>query len=56
VLVYWGPVTLPHALSLGQGQRSVSQLSAVSMLCWFVDCFSVLRLHLTLDVAHWFRG
>jgi hypothetical protein len=24
------------------------------VLCWFVDCFSIL-LRLTLDIAHWFR-
>jgi hypothetical protein len=55
VLVYWGLVTLPSPLPLGQGQRSVSWLPVVSMLCWFVDCFSILRCHLTLDVAHWFK-
>jgi hypothetical protein len=55
VLVYWGLVTLPCTLSLGQGQRSISQLSAVSILCWFVDCFSILQHCLALDVAHWFR-
>jgi hypothetical protein len=25
------------------------------MLCWFVDCFSILWHCFTLDVAHWFR-
>jgi hypothetical protein len=55
VLVYWGLVTLPHTLSLGQGQRSVCQLSAVNVLWWFVDHFSILWHHLTLDVADWFR-
>jgi hypothetical protein len=55
VLVYWGLVSLPHALSLGQGQRSVSQLLVVIVLCWFADCFSILQHLLTLDVAHWLR-
>jgi hypothetical protein len=55
VLVYWGLVSFPHALSLGQGQRPVSWLSAVSVLCWFADCFSILQHHLTLDVAYWLR-
>jgi hypothetical protein len=39
----------------GAGQRSVSQLHAVSVLCWFADCFSILQHHLTLDVVHWLR-
>jgi hypothetical protein len=52
VLVYCRLVSLPCALSLGQGQRSISWLSAVSMLCWFADCFSVLQRHLTLDITH----
>jgi hypothetical protein len=39
VLLYWGLLSLPPALSLEQGQRSVNQLSAVSILCWFADCF-----------------
>jgi hypothetical protein len=55
VLAYWGLVTLSHSLSLGQGQRSISQLSAVSVLCMFVDYFSILLCHLTLDVSHWFK-
>jgi hypothetical protein len=55
VLVYWGLVSLPHALSLGQAQISVSQFSVVSMLCCFSDCFSILQCCLTLDVAHWLR-
>jgi hypothetical protein len=55
VLVYWGLVSLPHALSLGHSQRSISQLPAVSVLCWFADCFSILQCHLTLDVAQWLR-
>jgi hypothetical protein len=40
--MYWfsgGLFLLPHPLSLGQGQRSVSWLPAVSVLCWFADCF-----------------
>jgi hypothetical protein len=52
---FWGLVSLPCALSLGQGQRSIRQLFAVSMLCWFSDCFPILQCHLTLDVAHWLR-
>jgi hypothetical protein len=55
VLVYWGLVSLPHPLSLGQDQWSISQLPAVSMLWWFADCFSILQCCLTLDVAHWLR-
>jgi hypothetical protein len=55
VLVYWGLVSLPHPLSLGQVQWSVSQPPAVSMLWWFADCFSILQCCLTLDVAHWLR-
>jgi hypothetical protein len=55
VLVYWGLVSLPHALSLGQGQRSISLLFAISMLCWFAEYFSILQHHLTLDVTHWLR-
>jgi hypothetical protein len=39
VLVYLGLVSLPHPLSLGQNQRSISQLPAVSVLWWFADCF-----------------
>jgi hypothetical protein len=46
---------LPHTLSLGQGQKSISQLSAVSILCWFADFFPILQHRLTLDVAHWLR-
>jgi hypothetical protein len=52
-LVYWGLVSLPCALSLGQSQRTVSQLSTVSLLCWFADCFSILECCLTLDAAYW---
>jgi hypothetical protein len=55
VLVYWGLVSLPHALSLGQGQWFVIWLCAVSMLCWFINCFSTLQCCLTLDVAYWLR-
>jgi hypothetical protein len=55
VLVYWGLVSLPHPLSLGQVQRSVSQLPAVSVLWWFTECFSILQCHLALDVAQWLR-
>jgi hypothetical protein len=36
VLVYWGFVSLSYPLSLGQDQRSVSQLPAVNVLYWFV--------------------
>jgi hypothetical protein len=39
VLVYWGLVILPHTLSLGQSQISISWLSAVSVLGWFVTVF-----------------
>jgi hypothetical protein len=46
---------LPHSLSLGQGQKSISQLPAVRMLWWFAHCFSILQCHLTLDAAHWLR-
>jgi hypothetical protein len=54
VFVYWGLISLPRLLSMGQGQRSVSWLSAV---CYdgFADCFSILHHCLTLDVAHWLR-
>jgi hypothetical protein len=55
VLVYWGLVTLPHTLSLGQGQRSLSWPPAASVLRWFADCFSSLQFRLALDVAHWLR-
>jgi hypothetical protein len=55
VLVYWGAVSLPCALSLGQGQRSITLYYAVSVLCWFADCFSILQHHMTLDVALWLR-
>jgi hypothetical protein len=50
-----GFFSLPCPLSLGQGQWSVSQPPAVSMLWWFADRFSILQCHLTLDVAHWLR-
>jgi hypothetical protein len=55
MLVYLELVSLPQLLSLGQGQRSVGQFSAVWVLCWFAHCFSILQHHLTLDVAHWLR-
>jgi hypothetical protein len=55
VLDYWGVVSLPHPLSLGQGQWSVSWFPAVSLLWWFADYFSILQCHLTLGVAHWLR-
>jgi hypothetical protein len=55
VLDYSGLVSLLCPLSLGQGQWSVSQPPAVSVLWWFADYFSVLQYHLTLDVAHWLR-
>jgi hypothetical protein len=55
VLTYWELFPLSCPLSLGQGQRSVSQIPDVSVLCWFADYFSVLQFHLTLDVAHWLR-
>jgi hypothetical protein len=55
VLVYWGIVSLPYALSLGQVQRSITWFSAVSILCSFADCFSIFEHHLILDVAHWLR-
>jgi hypothetical protein len=50
VLDYWGLVSLPCPLSLGQGQCSVSWPPAVSVLWWFVDCFSIWKCHLTLDL------
>jgi hypothetical protein len=49
VLVYWGLVSLPHILSLGQDQRSVSQLSAVNALCWF----AVFQFAALFDFGHW---
>jgi hypothetical protein len=55
VLVYWGLVSLPHPLSLGQGQCSISQPPDVSVLWQFPDCFSILQCCLTLDIAHWLR-
>jgi hypothetical protein len=55
VLDYWGLVTLHPLLSLGQGQWSISQPHAVSMLWWFADYFSILPCCLTLDVAHQLR-
>jgi hypothetical protein len=39
----------------GKVRDPVSWLPAVSMLCWFADCFSILQHCLTLDVAHWLR-
>jgi hypothetical protein len=54
VLIYWGVVSLPHLLSLGQCQWPISWYPAVSMLWWFPDYFSILQSYLTLDVAHWF--
>jgi hypothetical protein len=57
VLVYWGLVSLPLSLSLGQGQWSVSwpPALAVSVLWLFADCFSFLQCCLILSVAHWLR-
>jgi hypothetical protein len=55
VLVYWGLVSLPHPLSVRQGQWSIIQPSAVSMLWWFADYFSILHCCLTLDVVHWLK-
>jgi hypothetical protein len=55
VLVYWGLVSLPLPLSLGQGQWSISWPLAVSGLCWLAVCFSILQTRLTLGVAHWLR-
>jgi hypothetical protein len=55
VLIYWGFVSLPCPLSLGQGQWSISWPPAVSVLWWFADYFSILQCHLTLDVAPWLR-
>jgi hypothetical protein len=55
VLVYWGHVSLPCPLSLGQGQWSISWRPAVSVLWWFVVCFSIWQSSLTLDFAHWLR-
>jgi hypothetical protein len=55
VLVYWGLVSLPRLLSLGQGPWSISHPLAVSMLWWFTDYFSILQCCLTLDVAHCLR-
>jgi hypothetical protein len=52
VFNYWGLVSLPHLISLGQGQWSLSWSPAVSVLWWFADYFSVLQCTLTLDVAH----
>jgi hypothetical protein len=37
ILDYWGLVSLPCPLSLGQGRWSDSQLPAVSVLWWFAD-------------------
>jgi hypothetical protein len=48
VFVYWGLVSLPGPLSLGQCQQSVSWLPAASMLCCFADCFSILQHSLIL--------
>jgi hypothetical protein len=47
VLVYWGLVSLPHTLSLGQDQWSIRWPPAVSVLWWFVDYFSILQCHFT---------
>jgi hypothetical protein len=55
VLVYWGLVSLPHPLSLGQGQWFISCPPAVSVLWWFTVCFSIWKGRLTLGVAHWLR-
>jgi hypothetical protein len=43
VLVYWGLFSLPHPLSLGQGQWSISCPPAVSVIGWFTVCFSILQ-------------
>jgi hypothetical protein len=45
MLVYWGLVSLPCPLSLGQGQWSISQPPAVSVLWWFAVCFSIFQSH-----------
>jgi hypothetical protein len=50
-----GVCFFPCPLSLGQGQRSISQLPAVSMLCWFADSFLILQHYLTFDVDCWLR-
>jgi hypothetical protein len=55
VLLYWGLISWPCSLSLGQGQCSFSQPHAASMLQWFADCFSILQCCLSLHVAHWLR-
>jgi hypothetical protein len=46
---------LPHTLSLGQVQWSISWSPAVSMFWWFAEHFSILQHCLTLDVAHWLK-
>jgi hypothetical protein len=45
VLVYEGLVSLPHPLSLGQGQ---SQWSVSWLLWWFAVCSSILQSRLTV--------
>jgi hypothetical protein len=46
-----GGLFLCHAPFLWGKVRDPSASTAVSVLCWFADCFSVLQRHLTLDVA-----
>jgi hypothetical protein len=53
VLDYWGLVSLPYPLSLGQGQWSITWPPTVSVSWWFADYFSILQCSLILDVAHW---
>jgi hypothetical protein len=55
VVVFWGLVSWLYSFSLGKGQRSVSWLSAISVLWWFAECFSIFQCYLTLDTAHWLR-
>jgi hypothetical protein len=55
VLFYWRLVALPCPLSLRQGQLSINQPPAVTVLWWFAVCFPILQSHLTLGVAHWLR-
>jgi hypothetical protein len=55
VLDYWGLVSLPCPLFLGQGQWSFSCPLAVTVLWWFADYFSIFHCCLSLAVAHWIR-
>jgi hypothetical protein len=41
VLFYWGFVSLPRSLSLGQCQWPINCSPAVSVLWWFAVCFSI---------------